>query len=159
MPLSLRSFILPEREAHGGVLVEVREATAGGMAIRYGARVQSPLERYRARSQITERQYRAGQRLYASWALGVIGAHNGEAGCGAATPAGMTDAQIAAVFDYCKAMDRIGGRLAMVVHTIVCDEVGASDLARETGKHTNGIMELLRCALSMLADAWDFPVD
>src|SRR5690349_5479658 len=92
-----RSLVTPERDAKADhIVVEARERTSSGHATVVGARVQTAIERYKRRGQLSLRQVRAAEMFYRAWALGIEGAKLDSPGCTAWTPGGVGDAQVQA---------------------------------------------------------------
>lgn len=147
-----RSLVPAAQAAHERVVVEPRGVTRGGMVIAHGARAQAPLDRYRARGQVSHRQADAGGRLYRLWALGVHGARTDHRGCSPWSPGGFTDGQLDAASGYADAIRALGGRLAPLVVAVCCDEVTVDAWARERQRNPAATMEVLRYSLDMLGD-------
>lgn len=145
-----RSLVSDDRQRHNRVLVE---RLADGFGSR--ARVQSALERYERRGQISARQARAGERIYAAYALGVVGARNGEASGNGSDPGGYTDAQIVMAQEYRIVRDAVGPRLWSVCFSVCVEDMTCQRWANERGHamHPNSALALLRVALDTAADA------
>jgi hypothetical protein len=144
-----RSLISEARQQHNRVVVE---KLSDGFGAR--ARVQSALERYERRGQLTPRQSRAGQRIYEAYALGVVGARNGEPGNGS-DPGGYSDAQLAMAQEYRIVRDAVGPRLWSVCFSVCVEDMTCQRWANERGHamHPNSALALLRVALDTAADA------
>lgn len=150
-----RSLAVPEQLEHRDIVVEARSTTPGGVALSYGARVQPQLERMRSRKQIDARQYEAGIRLYKSWALGIAGARDTDAGgCTAWSPAGYADAQLSSALDYRNAREFCGPRLWPLLFGVVVEDMSAERWRNERGHGMDpkGVMALLRHGLDLLGD-------
>jgi Domain of unknown function (DUF6456) len=147
-------FVSPALKAQTGkrLVVEPRAMTPAGTVVSEGARVQSALELYRRRRQLSWRQCEAGQRLYRSYALGVIGARNGEGGSAAWTPSGYADAQLNALHDYRHALAQIPPRMRPLVEQVCCEDQSIDRIGREEALSVTGLMCLLRFCLDTLAD-------
>jgi hypothetical protein len=145
-----RSLVSDDRQRHNRVLVE---KLSDGFGAR--ARVQSMLERYERRGQLTPRQSRAGERIYAAYALGVVGARNGDASGNGSDPGGYSDAQLAMAEEYRIIRDAVGGRLWPVCFAVAVEDWSCQRWANERGyrMHPNGALALLRVALDIAADA------
>lgn len=153
-----RSLVRPELEQHGTVLVEP-SSDAPGVFV---ARSQPTLERMRRRGQLTMRQAIAGQRIYAAWALGIVGARDHDAGGSTVhDPGGYTDRQLDAAREYRRLRDAVGLRLWPVCFGCCCEDLSPDRWANERGRGVDrkGAMALLRVALSMAADALGLPDD
>lgn len=144
-----RSLVSDDRQRHNRVLVE---RLADGFGHR--ARVQPILERMESRGQISARQARAGERIYQCYALGVAGAHNGEAG-GSYDPGGYRDAQLAAAQEYRIIRDAVGGRLWPLAFSCCVEDWSVARWCNERGRGMDprGAIALLRLALDVAADA------
>jgi hypothetical protein len=144
-----RSLVSDDRQRHNRVLVEKLSDGFGSRA-----RVQSALERYERRGQISARQARAGERIYAAYALGVVGARNGEATGNGSDPGGYSDAQLAMAEEYRLIRDAVGGRLWPIVFSVAIEDFSVARWCNERGRgmHPAGGMELLRHALNLAAD-------
>ena len=145
-----RSLVSDDRQRHNRVVVEKLSDGFGSRA-----RVQSALERYERRGQLTSRQARAGQRIYEAYALGVVGARNGDATGNGSDPSGYTDAQIAMAQEYRLIRDAVGGRLWSLTFSVCCEDFSCARWANERGggMHPNGALCLLRVALDIAGDA------
>lgn len=145
-----RSLVSDARQRHSDVLVEKLSDGFGSRA-----RVQSALERYERRGQLSSRQARAGQRIYQAYALGVIGARNGEATGNGSDPAGYTDAQLVMAQEYRLIRDAVGPRLWSVCFSVCVEDMTCQRWANERGyrMHPNGALALLRVALDIAGDA------
>lgn len=153
-----RSLILPERENHGDtIVVEARQVTSTGHVTSHGARVQSAIERYTRRGQLTMRQIRAAETLYRAWALGIQGAKLEAPGSASWTPGGLSDAQVQAIRTYEAARDGVGKRLWPLVFHVCCLDWTADRFANERARNSTATMEVLRYALDMLADSLGVP--
>lgn len=144
------------------IVTEPAGITPGGMVVSTRRRVQAPLERMRARGQISMRQAAAGERLYAAWALGVVGARDRDApGCSAWSPAGYTDAQLAALQDYRQSCAAMGG-LANVAVLVCCYGMTVRSVAlgatgSGSGHAVTRVADMLRQALTQLAESQGIP--
>lgn len=153
-----RSLVRPERDQHDRVLIEPRAITSTGHAIESGARVQTPMERYLRRGQVTGRHARAAETLYRSWAT-MSGAKLDPPGCVAYSPGGWTDAQITATRSYEAARAAVGPHMWPLVYHVACLDWTVQRVANEIlgGRNPTGIMEVLRIALDIAADALGLP--
>ena len=145
-------------------VTEPAELTKGGMVVSTRRRLQHPLERMRAKQQISLRQAAAGERLYAAWALGVCGARDADAvGCSAWTPAGYSDAQLAALEDFRLAKAAIRPGLWDIVVAVCCHEqtvrgmVPPGPNGRASGRKVCELMDLFREGLFRLAEHYSIP--
>lgn len=153
--MSLRhSLVSAERDAKADtVLLEARSRTTSGHIVEYGARVQTPMERYLRRGQVTERQAKAAERLYRAWAT-TEGARLDSPGCTAYSPAGWRDAQVQAARLYVAAREHVGGRLWPLTFHVCCMDWPVDRYCNEVSRGANvtATMALLRHALDELAD-------
>lgn len=145
-------------------VVEPAELTPGGMVVSTRRRVQHPLERMRAKQQISLRQAAAGERLYAAWALGVVGARDADAvGSNAWTPAGYSDAQLAALEDFRLAKAAIRPGLWDLLIAVCCHEktirgmVPPGRNGKASGRAVCDLMDLFREGLFRLAEHYSIP--
>jgi hypothetical protein len=151
-----RSIVRPEREQHGVVLVEAASDAPGVMV----ARVQPAIERLARRGLLTRRQAAAGERIYRAWALGIVGARDGEAGGSSVhDPGGVRDRQLDAATEYRRIRDAVGVRLWPIVWHVACDDWSVDRFASEIG---NGMdrkqwMGCLKIALDQAADFLELP--
>lgn len=157
---ALRRSLVPSGSCLVGdsrLIVEARVAAPGGLVATYGARVQSVIDRQRARGQITQRQFDAAERLYRAWALGCEGARQDTRGCTAWTPAGYPDSQLDALKLYVGARAAIGlARWPLLFH-VVCLDWSVHRFSTEAGRNRDGLQEVLRTALDDLADYLRLP--
>jgi hypothetical protein len=141
----------------GRLVAEPREIAAGGLTGTFGARVQSVLDRQRARGQITQRQADAGETLYRAWAFGVQGARQDTKGCTAWTPAGYRDSQLDALKLYKGAQQYIGlSRWPLLFH-VVCLDWTVHRFSIDCDIRRDGTQAILRTALEDLADYLRLP--
>jgi hypothetical protein len=150
-----RSLVRPEREQHGTILLEAA-TDAPGVSV---ARVQPVLERMARRGQISRRQMLAGQRIYAAWALGIVGARNGEASGNGSDPGGYTDRRLDAATEYRRIREAVGLRLWPITWHVTCDDWSVDRFATEIG---NGMdrkqwMGCLKIGLDQAADHLGLP--
>lgn len=145
-----RSLVSDNRQRHNRVVVEKLSDGFGSRA-----RIQSALERYERRGQLTSRQAHAGERIYAAYALGIIGARDGEATGNGGDPGGYADAQLAMAQEYRIVRDAVGPRLWSVCFAVCVEDMTCQRWANERGHamHPNGALALLRVALDTAADA------
>jgi len=130
------------------------ERLSDGFGVR--TRVMPMTELLERRNAISPRQARAGARIYASWALGICGAHDADAGGGGSfDAAGYRDAQLDAAREYREMREAVGSRLWPVTFACVCEDWSPSRFANERGRgmHKAAALELLRVALDTAADA------
>lgn len=154
-----RSLVSPERDAKADtVLMEARTRTTSGHIVEFGARVQTPIERYLKRGQITLRQGLAAENLYRAWAT-TEGARLESPGCTSYSPSGWRDAQIQAARLYVEAREHVGGRLWPMVFHVACLDYPVDRVCNEVlrGANVTATMALLRHALDELADAFGLP--
>jgi hypothetical protein len=118
-------------------------------------RVMSQCEVLERRGTLTPRQARAGSRIYAAWALGIMGAHDAEPGGNGSDPGGYTDAQMDAAREYRLIRDAVGGRLWSVVFSVACEDWSPSrwSVDRGGGMHKAAAVQMLRLGLDEAADA------
>jgi hypothetical protein len=150
---AVRPEKLPPEDARRTARLTV-EQLADGFGTR--RRVMSAIEVLERRGSITPRQARAGARIYATWALGICGAHDADAGGGGSFDAGgYRDAQLDAATEYRRIRDAVGGRLWPLVFAVCAEEMSPSRWANERGggMHKLGAAELLRHGLDLAADA------
>lgn len=145
-----RSLVSEHRQRHHRVLVEKLSDGFG-----HRARVQSSIERYERRGQLSPRQARAGERIYQAYALGIVGARNGESTGNGSDPGGYSDAQLAMAEEYRLIRDAVGGRLWSLTFSVCCEDFSCARWANERGggMHPNGALCLLRVALDIAGDA------
>lgn len=153
-----RSLVRPERERHSVVLVEPTCDVPGAMT----ARAQPAIERMERRGVLTRRQARAGARVYEAWALGIVGARDGEAGGSSVhDPGGYRDRQIDAATEYRKLREAIGLRPWIVVFHVCCEDWSIDRFANECGRGMDrkAWAGVLKLALDTAADYLGFPDD
>jgi hypothetical protein len=153
-----RSLVRPERDRHDDIVVEARAITSAGHVTEYGARVQTPMQRYLRRGQVTGRHALAADKLYRAWVVSQ-GARAEAPGGASYSPGGWTDAQIQATRSYCAARDHIGGRLWPLVFHVCCLDCPVHRICNEflKGANPTATMALLRHALDELADCFSLP--
>lgn len=143
---------LPAEDARQTARLTV-EQLADGFGTR--TRVMSSLELMRRRGMLSERQFRAGARVYEDWALGIVCARDADAGGGSMhDPAGLTDRQLDAATAYRKARDAVGGRMWPCLFHVSCLEWTVERFANECGGGTDkrGWAAILKMSLDILAD-------
>jgi hypothetical protein len=143
---------LPPEDARQTARLTV-EQLADGFGTR--GRVMPQAEVLHRRGALSARQFRAATRIYATWALGICGAHDADAsGGGTADYGGYRDAQLDAATEYRRIRDAVGGRLWRLVFAVCCEEMSPTRWANERGggMHKLGAAELLRHGLSLAAD-------
>lgn len=152
-----RSLVRPEREQHGTVLLEAA-TDAPGVSV---ARVQPTLERMARRGQISRRQMLAGERIYRAWALGIVGARDGEASGNGSDPSGYTDRRLDAATEYRRLRDAIGMRPWICVFHVCCEDWSLERFANDVGKSMDrkAWAGVLKLALSTAADHLGLPGD
>lgn len=118
-------------------------------------RIMGQIEVLERRGTLTPRQARAGARIYQAWALGIMGARDGDATGNGSDPGGYTDAQLDAAREYREIRDAVGGRLWPLCFAVCCEEWSPARWANERGHriHKAAAVELLRLALDIAADA------
>lgn len=153
-----RSLVRPERDRHDDIVVEARAITSAGHVTAYGARVQTPMQRYLRRQQVTGRHALAADRLYRAWAISQ-GARLDAPGGASYSPGGWTDAQVQATRSYIAARDHVGGRLWPLLFHVACLDYPVDRVANEVlgGANPTAVMALLRHALDELADCFGLP--
>jgi hypothetical protein len=117
-------------------------------------RIMSQCEVLERRGTLTPRQARAGVAIYQAWALGIMGARDGEASGNGTDPGGYTDAQLDAATTYRELRNAVGGRLWPVCFSVVCEDFSPARWANERGggMDPKGAVALLRVALDTAAD-------
>lgn len=151
-----RSLVRPEREQHGGLVVE-RVADAVGA---YRVRSMPVVERLFRRGLLSERQCYAGLRIYEAWAIGIVGARDpDEGGSSVFDPAGVRDRQAEAAAEYRRIRDAVGGRMWPCVFAVSCEDFSVDRFANERGGGMDRKMwaGVLRMALDIAADAIGLP--
>jgi hypothetical protein len=151
-----RSLVNPDRDAKADTIVlEARTVTTSGQVVEHGARVQTPIDRYLKRGQITLRQGIAAELLYRAWATSE-GARLENPGCTSYSPSGWRDAQVQAARLYVAARDHVGGRLWPLTFHVCCLDCPVDRVANEVlgGANPTAVMALLRHALDELADSF-----
>lgn len=146
-----RSLVSESREQHSVMVVEPLTDQAGS----YGARAQPALERLLRRGRLSMRQAVAGQRVYAAYALGIVGARDGEAGgCTVHDPGGYRDRQLDAATQYRRLRTAVGLRMWPIVFAVCCEDWSVERFANERGGGTDrkGWIAVLRIALDIAAD-------
>jgi hypothetical protein len=153
-----RSLVSDRRDSHDDIVVEARAITSAGHVTAYGARVQTPMQRYLRRGRVTGRHAVAADRLYGCWAISQ-GARLDDPGGACYSPGGWTDAQVQATRSYVAARDHVGGRLWPLVFHVCCLDYPVDRVANEVlrGANPTAVMALLRHALDELADCFGLP--
>ena len=144
---------LPPEDARQTARLTV-EQLADGFGTR--TRVMPQAEVLFRRGTLNARQLRAATRIYASWALGICGAHDADAsGGGTADYGGYRDAQIDAATEYRRIRDAVGGRLWPICFSVACEDFSPARWANERGggMHKAAAVQLLRLALDYAGDA------
>jgi hypothetical protein len=149
-----RSLVSEARDQHDRLLIEPRAITSTGHTIESGARVQTPMERYLRRGQVTGRHARAAETLYRAWAT-MNGAKLEPPGCVSYSPGGWNDAQITATRAYENARKAVGPHMWPLTFHVCCLDWTVQRVANELlgGRNPTGTMEVLRVALDIVADA------
>jgi hypothetical protein len=153
------SLVRPERDAQADtILIEARARTSTGHVVEHGARVQTPIERYLKRGQITMRQALAAENLYRAWATSE-GARMESPGCTSYSPAGWRDAQVQAARLYVAAREHVSRRLWPLTFHVCCLDFPVDRVCNEVmrGANPTATMALLRHALDELADCFGYP--
>jgi hypothetical protein len=146
-----RSLVRPERDQHSVVLVEPTCDVPGAMT----ARAQPAIERMLRRGLLTHRQAHAGQRIYAAWALGVVGARDADGhGSSMHDPGGYHDRQLDAATEYRQLREAVGLRLWPCCFSVCCEDMSVDQFANERGggMDRKAWMGCLKIALDMAAD-------
>jgi hypothetical protein len=153
-----RSLVSEARDQHGTVLIEARAITSTGHVTESGARVQSPMERYLRRGQVTGRHGMAAERLYRAWAI-MNGAKLDPPGCVSYSPGGWNDAQISATRAFVNARNAVGPHMWPLTFHVCCLDWTVQRVANEIlgGRNPTSTMEVFRVALDMAADALGLP--
>lgn len=149
-----------ERGKHGKLLDVSAIASEDGTPAAAGAkmrRVQSPVDRYHARDQITSRQAQAADNLRNDYELGICGAHDQTKGTGSGGIVGFADLQLDAATRYKRAIYALGWRLRAIVEPVVIGDSGGGeitvgDLAKSRGENEKAVMGVFRLGLDTLAD-------
>jgi len=146
-----------ENRRSRGEVVEYEETIEAG-ARRARVRSQTMLDRYLQRSQVTWRQFDAGERLYGLWrATGQAPKVTASYAQRVSGTPDMSDRQAAVRADVTKVLNAMGERLASIlVHVCFCDEAAGDWGERHRGRPGDGIA-VLRLALDSLADYWGVP--
>lgn len=131
---------------------EARTITPAGVVAGYGARAISAVESLHRRKLLTDRQYRAAERVYWAWAFGVHGVRVPAKGCSAWAPAGVTDSQLDALGDFRRVRGAVPARLWWVIPLVVLMECSVREVAARRGQHPSVVTEILRLGLDYAAD-------
>lgn len=115
--------------------------------------VQAPHDRYRARGYIDDRQHWAAARLVQDYELGICGARDPEAKGGDGDP--VTVAQVMAARAYAMAVWAMGKILSSIVIAVILCERPMREVERQQRIPDGKGSELLRSALTILADHYD----
>lgn len=153
-----RSLVRPEREQHGTVLLEAA-TDAPGVHV---PRVQPTIERMERRGLLSRRQAAAGYRIYACWALGIVGARDGDAGGSTVhDPGGYRDRQLDAATEYRRLRDAVGSRLWVPLFHICCMDWSVDRFANDVGKTMDrkAWMGAVKLGLDAAADHLGLPDD
>jgi hypothetical protein len=112
------------------------------------------VERMYRRNLLTARQCWAGIRIYSAYALGIVGARDGDGGGNGSDPGGYTDRQLDAAREYRELRDAVGLRLWSLVWHVTCSDWSVERWANEMGRGMDrkGAIALLRHALEVAAD-------
>jgi hypothetical protein len=118
-------------------------------------RIKPMAEILENRGTISPRQARAAARIYAAWALGVMGARDSDATGNGSDPGGYTDAQMDAAREYRMIRDAVGPRLWPAVFATAVEDLSPARFANERGRgmHKAAAVELLRIGLDIAGDA------
>lgn len=133
-----------ERELHDEVIVEDRiilDEKSGGMVRARGPRVvtQTPLDRYRHRGNINERQFKAGEKLRSDWYVSGLEPHTVAnlmgSGGGGECSYGMakSEGQAIAREEWRQAIKATGIRLSPILIAVCCEDRTAPDWLLSTG--------------------------
>ena len=162
LPPLVRSLASSDRLRHDDELAiaEASTVSAGGLVASYRARIVSPVELMQRRGVLTWRQGHAARRLYRSYALGIALARDRDAGGGAWSPGGLTDAQLGAALDYGASKAAIGAGDWRLVEAVVLQELTvrhwcALEHYSNSGRLIGYETERLRRALDRLAACHD----
>jgi hypothetical protein len=111
------------------------------------------------RGLLSRRQAIAGHRIYAAWALGIVGARDGEASGNGSDPGGYADRQLDAATEYRRIREAVGLRLWPCCFSVCCEDMSAEQWANERGRGMDrkGAIALLRVALDTAGDHLGLP--
>jgi hypothetical protein len=120
-------------------------------------RIKPMAEVLENRGTISPRQARAAARIYAAWALGVMGARDSDATGNGSDPGGYTDAQMDAAREYRMIRDAVPPRLWSITFSVAVEDYSPSRWANERGgaMHKAAAVELLRIGLDYAGDVVD----
>ncbi len=143
----------PERLTKGDVIEPARGQARAGDKPPLRVATQTMLDRYVVRGHISEQQYQAGLRLYATWrktgrALRMTSSYERTI----PSTGEMSPQQRDAWTEVNEAMRAVGKQLsAVLVHVVFCDEPARTWATANGGDAKGGIL-VLRMALNALAD-------
>lgn len=141
-----------ERYRHGDI-IQVEATERAGISCRR-VMTQSMLDRYFARSQITQRQFDAGRRLYGMWRA--AGGEQRVSAFYAVRVQGqpeMSDREAELRSRVTRLLRDMGTLSGILVHVCLCDSA-ARDWAVARGDAPQAGLAILRLALDGLADCW-----
>jgi hypothetical protein len=165
----LKRLFVPHEQV-GRITVEPRVVTASGTVALFGGRVQPVIERYHRRHQLSHAQYRAGVKLYESYAFGMCGVRQPPNASGRPEDASTStealswqDCRLDAVRAYQRATQRLGERLSFLPVMVCCHDIPVATLAhqrgRPSGRNVTMMMQELRIALDLIAETFGIDKD
>jgi hypothetical protein len=157
-----RSLVDSVRLQHStgeSLVAEPRIVTNAGVVASYGARSIAPVEQAYRRRLITHRQHYAAERLYTSYAVGILGIRQAPVGVAPSSPDGALMAAAMAANDYRGCREHVGSRLWPAVFCYVVEEESAGNIAKRMGINPTGMMALLSHGLDVAADYFRLPVE
>ena len=118
---------------------------------------QVPIDRYRQRGQLSQRQYDAAIKLRHAWdraggTPNVTPSYQQRVDCQGSDAERVTEAQAAAHKQVQQAMAAVGNRLSGILVSVVLMDETAQEWATSEGEHPKGGIVGLRLALDTLAD-------
>lgn len=130
-------------------------------------RARDPVDQYAKQRRITPRQADAGRRFREDWELGIVGAHDPEAGRGSGgSLGGFTDAQLMAAENYAAVVERLGTAFRPIVERVVLagewiDDIAERRADQDVSARLAGerLFWQLRSGLDILGDAYGAPAE
>ena len=122
-----------ERKMHGSFVQTSAISGSDGRPAQAGTKMyrsQIPIERYRSRGEISERQATAGLRLRNDWEIGICGARQRDILGSKAVhgPVGYSDMQLDAAMKYRDAVRVLGPAARAIVEPVVCGDEAGGDV-------------------------------